>query len=47
MNYLWFFIGYMTAIGTIFLASCTISPLEAGYGEPGSEFNPLYVKIVE
>ena len=45
---MYFFIGYMTAIITIFMASCTISPLEAGSGELGStEWNPVYVKIVD
>ena len=44
---IYFFIGYMTAIMTIFMASCTIAPLEAGGSEIGSNpYNPLYVKIV-
>ena len=47
-KYLWFFIGYLTALATIFMASCTVSPLEAGSSEIGStEWNPVYVKVVE
>ena len=47
-KYLWFFIGYLTALATIFMASCTYAPLEAGSSELGStEWNPIYVKIVE
>ena len=47
-KYLWFFIGYITALATIFMASCTYSPLEAGASELGStEWNPVYVKIVD
>ena len=45
---MWFFIGYLTALATIFMASCTYAPLEAGSSELGStEWNPVYVKIVE
>tara|TARA_Y100001963_G_C6785261_1_gene452288 strand:- start:2678 stop:2824 length:147 start_codon:yes stop_codon:yes gene_type:complete len=48
MKYYWFFIGYMTALVTIFMASCTIAPLEASNSECGdSQYNPCYVKIVE
>ena len=47
-KYLYFFIGYITALATIFMASCTISPLEAGSSECGdSQFNPCWVKIAE
>ena len=47
-KYIWFFIGYLTALATIFMASCTYAPLEAGSSELGStEWNPVYVKIVE
>ncbi len=47
-KYIWFFIGYMTAVATLFLASCTISPLEARGSEIGSSrYNPLYVVIVD
>tara|TARA_Y100000310_G_scaffold323778_1_gene384672 strand:- start:906 stop:1052 length:147 start_codon:yes stop_codon:yes gene_type:complete len=48
MKYLWFFIGYTTALATIFLASCTYTPLEAGSSECGdTQWNPCFVKIVE
>ena len=48
-KYMWFFImGYFTALATIFMASCTYAPLEAGESELGStEWNPVYVKIVD
>ena len=47
-KYTWFFIGYLTALATIFMASCTVTPLEAHSDELGSSiYNPLYVKIVE
>ena len=48
MKYYWFFIGYMTALVTIFMASCTIAPLEASNSECGnSQYDPCYMKIVE
>lgn len=44
---IYFFIGYMTALLTIFMASCTIAPLEAGSSELGSsEWNPIYVHVI-
>lgn len=47
-KYVYFFIGYMTAIITIIMASCTISPLQADYNTPGhTPTFPLYVKIIE
>ena len=47
-KYIWFFIGYITALATIFMASCSYTPLEAGSSELGStEWNPMYVKIVD
>jgi len=47
-KYIWFFIGYITALATIFMASCSYTPLEAGASELGStEWNPMYVKIVD
>ena len=47
-KYTYFTIGYLSALATIFLASCTVAPLEAGSSELGSsEWNPVYVKIVE
>ena len=48
MRYIYFTLGYLTALATIFMASCTYAPLEAGSSELGSsEWNPVYVKIVE
>ena len=48
MKYLYFIIGYLACLTTIFIASCTVSPLEAGSGNCGeSSFNPCYVKIVD
>ena len=48
MKYYWFFIGYMTALVTIFMVSCTIAPLEASNSNCGeSVYNPCYVKVVE
>ena len=48
MKYLWFIIGYFSCLITIFLASCSVAPLEAGSLECGdTQFNPCYVKIVE
>ena len=45
-KYVWFVLGYITALATIFMASCTISPLQADYNTPGhSEAFPLYCKI--
>ena len=47
-KYIWFIIGYITALATIFMASCTIAPLEAGSVECGdSQYNPCWVKVVE
>ena len=48
MKYTWFIVGYIAALMTLFLASCTITPLQADYNTPGhSETFPLYVKIVD
>ena len=47
-KYMYFTLGYITALATIFLASCTYAPLEAGNSECGdTSWNPCYVKIVE
>ena len=41
-------LGYIPAHATIFMASCTIAPLEAGSVECGdSQYNPCWVKIAE
>ena len=46
-KYVWFIIGYLSALATIFMASCTYAPLEAGGSELGStSWNPVYVHIV-
>ena len=47
-KYIWFLIGYIAALSTIFMASCTISPLEASNSELGSSrYNPMYVVCIE
>ena len=47
-KYIWFVLGYITALASIFMASCTISPLQADYDTPGhSAAFPLYVKVVD
>ena len=47
-KYIWFVLGYLTALATIFLASCTYAPLEAQSSGCGNEsWNPCYVKIVD
>ena len=47
-KYIWFVLGYLTALASIFMASCTISPLQADYDTPGhSEAFPLYVKVID
>ena len=47
-KYFYFVLGYIAAIATIFITSCTISPLQADYDTPGhSQAFPLYVMIVE
>ena len=46
--YFYFIIGYITAVLTLFMASCTFSPLEANSTDLGSSpYNPIYVKIVQ
>tara|TARA_Y100000310_G_scaffold131716_1_gene130860 strand:- start:63 stop:212 length:150 start_codon:yes stop_codon:yes gene_type:complete len=47
-KYMYFVLGYITAIATILVVSCSYTPLEAGGSELGStSWNPVYVKIVE
>ena len=47
-KYVYFTLGYLTALATIFMASCTYAPLEAGSSELGSNrYNPLYVVVIE
>ena len=43
-----FIIGYITAIITMFIISCSATPLEANTLSCGETvYNPCYVKIVE
>mgnify|MGYP003128572156 FL=1 len=43
-----FILGYITALLTLLIASCSISPLDANSSNCGeSSWNPCYVKIVE
>ena len=47
-KYIYFAMGYFTALVTIFVISCTYTPLEAGSSQLGSDqWNPMYVKIVD
>ena len=47
-KYIYFTLGYLTALATIFMASCTVTPLEAGSSELGSSrWNPFYVVVVD
>ena len=47
-KYTYFALGYITAIMTLLLASCTITPLQADYDTPGhSAAFPLYVKHID
>jgi len=44
----YFLLGFMTAILVAMAISCTMTPLEAGASEIGSNaYNPLYVRIVD
>ena len=47
-KYMYFALGYITAMATILVVSCTYTPLEAGGSNCGEEsWNPCYVKIVD
>ena len=47
-KYLYFTLGYLTALASIFMASCTYAPLQADYDTPGhSAAFPLYVKHID
>ena len=47
-KYFYFTLGYITALMTLLLASCTLSPLQADYDTQGhSETFPLYVKAID
>ena len=43
----YFLLGFMTAILVAMVVSCSMTPLEAGSSEIGSNaYNPIFVKIV-
>ena len=43
----YFLLGFMSAVLVAMVISCSMTPLEAGSGEPGSNsYNPLYVHVV-
>ena len=43
-----FIVGVLTVLFMAMVISCTMTPLEAGSSELGSNaYNPMYVKIVE
>ena len=43
-----FIVGMITALFMAIVVSCSMTPLEAGSSEIGSNaYNPLYVKIVD
>ncbi len=47
-KYIYFVLGYLTCLVTIFVVSCSYTPLQADYNTPGhSQAFPLYVKIVD
>ena len=47
-KYIWLVLGYITALATIFMASCTYAPRQADYDTPGhSAAFPLFVKIID
>ena len=43
----YFLLGFMTAILVAMVVSCSFTPLEAGGSELGTEWNPMYVKIID
>ena len=47
-KYIYFIMGYFTALITILFVSCTYSPLQANLDTPGhSKSFPLYVKVID
>ena len=47
-KYIYFALGYFTALVTIFMVSCTYTPLQADYDTPGySASYPLYVRVID
>tara|TARA_Y100000034_G_scaffold76626_1_gene92083 strand:- start:1117 stop:1296 length:180 start_codon:yes stop_codon:yes gene_type:complete len=46
-KYVYFALGYFTALVTIFVVSCSYAPLQADWNTPGhSEAFPMFVKVV-
>ena len=47
-KYIYFALGYFTALVTILVVSCSYSPLQANWDTHGhSEAFPLYVKVID
>ena len=47
-KYMYFVLGYLTALATILVVSCTYTPLQADYDTPGHpSTDPLYVVVVD
>ena len=42
-----FIIGVLTMLFMAVVISCTMTPLDASVSELGTEWNPMYVKIVD
>tara|TARA_Y100000310_G_scaffold256158_1_gene263878 strand:+ start:258 stop:410 length:153 start_codon:yes stop_codon:yes gene_type:complete len=46
-----FHIGFVVGLLTMFfmavVISCSFTPLEAGSSELGTQYNPMYVKIID
>ena len=43
----YFLLGFATAILVAMAISCSMTPLEAGSGELGTQYNPMYVRIID
>jgi hypothetical protein len=46
-KYVWFVMGYFTALCSVLVISCSYTPLEANINDCGSYMNPCYMKVVE
>ena len=42
-----FVVGLLTALFMAVVISCTMTPLEAGASELGTQYNPMHVRIVD
>ena len=42
-----FVVGVLTVLFMALVISCTMTPLEAGASELGTQYNPMYVRIIE